>query len=532
MAGEAAEQPAIGSVDAVGGEESGSSAHWRASSCGSLGGESGQHYLGAWVWKDNRVGGAVRAPASQRPRRSPRSSRTQLHSLSRGRAAISHHRPGGRRAAELPNLVTTFDDFHVRVLHHLLDLGLATWPGGHRRLDVMDDFRGIDSDYRWLLTGSYRRYAGCGADGVITSLSERISKPTFGFGKKGPHLAVLGGGTSSHDDVRRALRTVFKNVPGSQAAVVAWLAANYRHVVVDEIYDADELDIFICMCLADTTTATLTLVGDPWQALYDWRGATPEKVGEYLLDESPIHAIRTAPVFSLRHRADHRTRAGSARGGGRCAAASRQHSDRRRARQELGNVVDGRLQRASARVPHRGQPRRRGTEPAPRRGDSREARSEVLRQAVRAGPPRSAGRGHRADLARALPSHPHWELVAGLLAVDALERVRDAAEAVSPKSRPSKLKASAEVQRVQEVDRLRRRLTRADLIPGLTVHQAKGCEWPRVGVALTAAHETALATGLTNAQAEHCVVYVALTRAKNLCGSLAHEDALDLGADD
>jgi DNA helicase-2/ATP-dependent DNA helicase PcrA len=124
------------------------------------------------------------------------------------------------------------------------------------------------------------------------------------------------------------------------------------------------------------------------------------------------------------------------------------------------------------------------------------------------------------------------ELVAGLPAVDALEQVRDAAEAVSPKSRPTKLKASAEEQRVQEVERLRRRLTRADLIPGLTVHQAKGCEWPRVGVALTAAHETALATGLTNAQEEHCVVYVALTRAKELCGSLAHEDELGFGGDD
>src|SRR4051812_17178565 len=30
----------------------------------------------------------------------------------------------GYRVVELPNLVTTLDDFHVRVLHHLLALGL------------------------------------------------------------------------------------------------------------------------------------------------------------------------------------------------------------------------------------------------------------------------------------------------------------------------------------------------------------------------------------------------------------------------
>ena len=123
------------------------------------------------------------------------------------------------------------------------------------------------------------------------------------------------------------------------------------------------------------------------------------------------------------------------------------------------------------------------------------------------------------------------ELVAGLPAVDALERVRDAAETVSPKPRPSRLKAQAEAQRVQEVERLRLRLTRSDLIPGLTVHQAKGCEWPQVGVALTAAHEAALSAGLTNAQEEHCVVYVALTRARDYCGSLRHEDELDFAAD-
>lgn len=455
--------------------------------------------------------------------------------LSFTRSAVSELRSRivarwGRNAAELPNLVTTFDDFHVRVLHHLLDLELATWPGGHRRLDVIDDFRGIDSDYRWLSAGSYRRYGGCGRDGVITSLAERISQPKFGFGKRDPHLAVLSGGTSSHDDIRRVLRTVVKNVPGAREAVVAWLAANYRHVVVDEIYDADELDIFICMCVADTT-ATLTLVGDPWQALYDWRGATPAKVGRYLLDNYPFTPHEQPQSFRfVTEQTIKLARALRAGEGVALSPVASTATDVALGRNwaTLWTVGDNVLPLAFRTV-----------------GNRIDAALNLLLDEVTRTKLGRKSFGRQSALIHLGLSDDgieqilleHFrpiltELVAGLPAVEALERVRDAAEAVSPKSRPSKLQASAEEQRVQEVDRLRRRLTRADLIPGLTVHQAKGCEWPRVAVALTAAHEAALATGLTNAQEEHCVVYVALTRAKEVCGRLAQEDELGFAGDD
>jgi DNA helicase-2/ATP-dependent DNA helicase PcrA len=437
----------------------------------------------------------------------------------------------GHQAAELPNLVTTFDDFHVRVLHHLLDLGLATWPGGHRRLDVIDDFRGIHNDFRLLIAGSYKRHAGCGPDGAITSLNEPVSKPKFGFGKKAPHLAVLSHGTSSHDDVRRALRSVLKYVPGAREAVVAWLAANYRHVVVDEIYDADELDIFMCVCVANTTTATLTLVGDPWQALYDWRGATPEKVGKYLLDKYPFTAYEQTQSF--RFATEQTVELARALRAGESVvlpAAASTATDVALGRQwtTLWTVGDNVLPLAFRTVGNR----------------IDAALNLLLDEVTRTKLGRKSFGRQSALVHLGLPEEgieevllKHFrpiltELVAGLPAADALELVRDAAEAVSPKPRPSRLKAPAEAQRIQEVERLRRRITRADLIPGLTVHQAKGCEWHRVGVALTATHESALATGLTNSQEEHCVLYVALTRAKDFCGRLAHEDELGFGGDD
>lgn len=431
----------------------------------------------------------------------------------------------GRRAAEPPNLVTTFDDFHVRAIHHLIDLGLVTWPGGHVRLEVLDDYRGIDSAYRWLSAGSFRRYAGCGADGLITSLSEQVDKPTFGFGQREPHQKTLTAGISSHDDVRRALLTALKDVPGARDAFVGWLAANYRHVVVDEIYDADKLDIFTCMCVADTGTASLTLVGDPWQALYGWRGATPELVGTHLLDAYPFKPYEQLQSFrfstSQTVELARALRAGEnvtvplvASGavdvalGRRWAALwSVGENVLPLAFRTVGNRIDAALNLLLDEVTRTKLGRTSfGRQAAlAHLGMTEEGIEEILREHF------------RPVLA---------ELVAGMPAVDALECVRDAADTVSPRSRPARLQAKAEAQRVQEVELLRLRLARTDLIPGLTVHQAKGCEWPRVGVALAPFQEAALMSGLHEDEEEHCVVYVALTRARDACGRLVPEDEL------
>ncbi|MFE3230259.1 3'-5' exonuclease [Nocardia sp. NPDC059228] len=81
-------------------------------------------------------------------------------------------------------------------------------------------------------------------------------------------------------------------------------------------------------------------------------------------------------------------------------------------------------------------------------------------------------------------------------------------------------RAGDESIREGELDRLRARLQRRDLIPGLTVHQAKGREWNHVGVALNLAQERILDQGLRELEPEHCVLYVALTRAKHTCGVL------------
>ena len=55
-------------------------------------------------------------------------------------------------------------------------------------------------------------------------------------------------------------------------------AASYDHVFVDEFQDINPLDLALIKAVVDRNRATLTIAGDDDQAIYEWRGATPEYI--------------------------------------------------------------------------------------------------------------------------------------------------------------------------------------------------------------------------------------------------------------
>ena len=57
-------------------------------------------------------------------------------------------------------------------------------------------------------------------------------------------------------------------------------AASYNHVFVDEFQDINPLDLALVRAIVERSRATLTIAGDDDQAIFEWRGATPE----YILD--------------------------------------------------------------------------------------------------------------------------------------------------------------------------------------------------------------------------------------------------------
>ena len=55
-------------------------------------------------------------------------------------------------------------------------------------------------------------------------------------------------------------------------------AARYDHVLVDEFQDINPLDLALIKAIVERNQATLTIVGDDDQAIYEWRGASPEYI--------------------------------------------------------------------------------------------------------------------------------------------------------------------------------------------------------------------------------------------------------------
>jgi DNA helicase-2/ATP-dependent DNA helicase PcrA len=60
-------------------------------------------------------------------------------------------------------------------------------------------------------------------------------------------------------------------------------AARYDHVIVDEFQDINPLDLNLVTAIVNRHRATITIVGDDDQAIFEWRGTTPS----YILD--PAH---------------------------------------------------------------------------------------------------------------------------------------------------------------------------------------------------------------------------------------------------
>ena len=54
--------------------------------------------------------------------------------------------------------------------------------------------------------------------------------------------------------------------------------ARFDHILVDEFQDVNALDLALIKTLADRHRASLTIVGDDDQAIFEWRGATPEYI--------------------------------------------------------------------------------------------------------------------------------------------------------------------------------------------------------------------------------------------------------------
>lgn len=423
----------------------------------------------------------------------------------------------GSASVSWPHVVLTIDAFIHNIVHHLLRQSIIQWPGGHVELQVLDDWRG-HRGYRWLLAGSFRRIATLSAESMVTSFGRRLREPEMAFGSLGDFHAQLEAGRCTHDEIRQVTMTALAR-RRTREAIAEFMQATVGHLVVDEVFDANKLDLDLVL-LACEAGIPVTLIGDPWQALYGFRGATPELVPQ-LIDDWGFASWSLSQSFRFKslqmQEISDRLRSGVAV----CLPDGTTYdvmlaSQWGRLWAGPANVLPLSFGRSSNKVDaamillldhivrsHFG--RRAIFMPEAL------ALLDLDQDAYRTTGP-ELFTGVAATLAEPRPDAPRR----------ALDALRPGMQLLGAPRRPRAATGDSATRQLELMAALSTRLRSGErLVPGMTIHQAKGCEWDRVGVRLAPSEFTRLGSGLhRDSEGDRCL-YVALTRARHGVCSVA-----------
>lgn len=419
----------------------------------------------------------------------------------------------GSGAAQWPNNIQTLDALHCELLRHLLVTGTLRWPGGHMDLTVLDTWRGQTGSRYLLPDQGWRRVATVSDQGVVVSAGRPITRSGYGIGTKAALDSHLAAGICTHDEVRAVLRAVFSR-DDLRPTLADYLRGTTSALIVDEVFDADNLDVALIM-LAGLSGIPTTLIGDPWQALYEFRGAQPDLVPKLVESQG----YRTFPVTqSFRFTTpDMQNLAADLRGG---HAVDVERGTASEVDVLLAPEWDM-LWQADPRV----LPLSFG------RIDNQTDAAMVLLldQLVSAHFGRGAIFAHEAmtllDLDPDVVRDQGVEKLRAVLdtlrtsasdaSARAMGQLRRALKDLGSPRALRALPAASESQQQSRLDALALRLRSGAHVPGMTIHQAKGMEWNAVGVRLGPTHLDRLRDGLEEGKADDRALYVALTRARD-----------------
>jgi len=187
----------------------------------------------------------------------------------------------GSDALAWPHRIVTLDTIMSDLLHDLLHQGLVEWPNTQRlwpdgdvRLDVRDSWAacGGTTSTRSIYTLELHGRQVQLRQGFAPNWASRVPAVEI--------VPLMEQGICTHQDVRDVLAMALARAACAER-VGQRLADCMRALVVDEIFDANDLDITIIEAAVESGVA-VALVGDPWQALYLFRGAKPHVVPDLL----------------------------------------------------------------------------------------------------------------------------------------------------------------------------------------------------------------------------------------------------------
>jgi DNA helicase-2/ATP-dependent DNA helicase PcrA len=229
-----------------------------------------------------------------------RSARRELTSRVRAR--------WGQRVARWPNAICTFDELHRRLIRYLVQMGYVEWPGGQVPDKPEDSWaQHLDATPRPGNKPRLRLGLNKRGEVAVFQTNSKIRAPSPVFLDRTKFLTALTSGACTHADIRNVLSDAINktNHPGLSDAIGACLAGSYCHLVIDEAFDMNPLDIAVVQ-RAIEEGLSVTIVGDPWQSLYEFRGATPKQVDAMIasqpfrrIDMPGEHRYKSAEMLEL-----------------------------------------------------------------------------------------------------------------------------------------------------------------------------------------------------------------------------------------
>lgn len=408
----------------------------------------------------------------------------------------------GPTATQWPHRIATIDFLMRRLVRALLTGGHIEWPGSKVEIEVVDDWRSVAPVF-W--TAGKARF-GLNDRQVIVRSVNASRRPRPSLSDVEGHASA---GTCTHDDIRTVLADALQ-VPVLAAVIEDHLSATVRAIIVDEVFDANALDLAVFE-LAMHAGVEVTIIGDPWQALFGFRGARPQDVPEMVARTG----IRRLPLTaSFRWKTEEQSQLAEALRNG--AGVSLQQGDIADADVALAGKWDT-LWDIDIRVLPIAFPPFGGND------EGRAAVTLLLNQITRNAFQLDAAFLGESLKVLGIPNiDVRGDIEASLNAIAVRLRSPDSADEIHRHLSETLLRVAARPLRHaivsddrQRIELLRRRVTHAEaLAPGLTIHQAKGREWDSVAIRLDNSEKRALGTGLRHGREADRKVYVACTRAR------------------
>ncbi|GAA4180765.1 hypothetical protein GCM10022252_04120 [Streptosporangium oxazolinicum] len=194
----------------------------------------------------------------------------------------------GLEALRSPNRIVTIDTLLSELCSFLLYDNHLRWPGRHTDLRVLDGWgtshKHTYSRYEPILALREREIViSCR---INDSASTHIADASF--------KEAINAGICTHEDVRAIINAALSDEELSEV-LGRRIQSTIRSLIVDEIFDANRLDLRL-ISRAIRYSTNVTVIGDPWQALYLFRGAGPHLVPK-LIKHFDLHTYRLTRSF-------------------------------------------------------------------------------------------------------------------------------------------------------------------------------------------------------------------------------------------